>query len=536
MSSLGEQGSQPLEAHTGPPLAVKFLGGVAAWALSGAAIAGVTLANESRDTTIASHEAVVTVTHDDFATVDGGAAFPSLRYPLRSPLDIGVHIDLGPTEATSGEELIARYGAIASQPSGEIEKVSGLAKDMLLEAGVYGGIGGLAVPGIWMLVGPRRRKELRDNLQNRAQSHLAVGTLVITAGGLVGAPVAAMHTSNHVSQPPVWQPIVNVLPGIDIPKIAQKVSVESNFLTDEGANLLRGGLVAFQKSQPFYESLTEKAHQLAPLLHQPEPDETVVLFVADRHDNLDVDPVDTAIGEAGGATVLADGGDDTSSGQPWESFSLDSLISQSKPFKHRLAVSGNHDHGTFVSDYLAKHGFETMNGKVVTAAGIRFLGLPDPKSSGFVNSASFASETLDQQSKALADIACRADQAGERISTLLVHEAGAGQEALARGCVDLVLGGHLHRYIGPTEVVGENGKVGYSYTTTTAGGAAFAISLGPLRRDAGVTLVTYRDGVPVGLQKITVTASGEVVPSKFIQFTGLENDTSAAPLAREQHK
>ncbi len=62
-----------------------------------------------------------------------------------------------------------------------------------------------------------------------------------------------------------------------------------------------------------------------------------------------------------------------------------------------------------------------------------------------------------------------------------------GDEALERGCADLVVGGHLHVQSGPTAVAGENGAVGYSYTTGTTGGAAYAIAVGaadpPTRRD-----------------------------------------------------
>ena len=51
-----------------------------------------------------------------------------------------------------------------------------------------------------------------------------------------------------------------------------------------------------------------------------------------------------------------------------------------------------------------------------------------------------------------------------------------------------------------------NGKVGYTYTNGTTGGAAYAIALGSkLRRDAEFTFVTYKDGRPVGIQPVTVT-------------------------------
>ena len=61
------------------------------------------------------------------------------------------------------------------------------------------------------------------------------------------------------------------------------------------------------------------------------------------------------------------------------------------------------------------------------------------------------------------------------------------------------------RQVGPTRVVGENGKVGYTYTNGTTGGAAYAIALGSkLRRDAEFTFVTYKVGRPVGIQPVTV--------------------------------
>ena len=80
-----------------------------------------------------------------------------------------------------------------------------------------------------------------------------------------------------------------------------------------------------------------------------------------------------------------------------------------------------------------------------------------------------------------------------------MHDANLGAAALERGCADLVVGGHTHVQAGPTRVVGENGATGYTYTTGTTGGAAYAIALGSKpRRPAGISLVTYRDGRPVG--------------------------------------
>ncbi len=78
--------------------------------------------------------------------------------------------------------------------------------------------------------------------------------------------------------------------------------------------------------------------------------------------------------------------------------------------------------------------------------------------------------------------------------------------------------------VGPTEVPGENGLVGATYTNGTTGGAAYAFALGSkLRRDAMATLVTYRNGVPVGLQAVTIKTTGDFVVDAY---TSLPTDSS----------
>ena len=91
----------------------------------------------------------------------------------------------------------------------------------------------------------------------------------------------------------------------------------------------------------------------------------MALLVSDRHDNIGMDAVARAIGDAGGATVVLDAGDDTSTGAAWESFSLDSLDKAFKGYDHRIAISGNHDNGTFVSHYLEKRGWTHLDGNAI---------------------------------------------------------------------------------------------------------------------------------------------------------------------------
>ncbi len=237
---------------------------------------------------------------------------------------------------------------------------------------------------------------------------------------------------------------------------------------------------------------------IAGQLHQPEQDETVAVLVSDRHDNIGMDEVVRKVADEAGATAVLDAGDDTSTGETWEEFSLDSLDSAFEGYDARVAISGNHDNGTFVNRHLRSLGWTHLDGKPVTPfADVRITGVDDPRSSGLGTWRDEKGLSFDEVKNAIADDVCELDEQGERIATLLVHDANLGATALARGCTDLVLAGHVHAQIGPNSRVGTNAKAGYTYTNGTTGGAAYAIAIGSkLRRDAMFTFVTYRDGRP----------------------------------------
>jgi predicted phosphodiesterase len=254
----------------------------------------------------------------------------------------------------------------------------------------------------------------------------------------------------------------------------------------------------------FYDAAAHDAARLD--LREPQDGETVVALVSDRHDNIGMDGVARAIADAGGATAVFDAGDDTSTGESWEGFSLDSL-NQAFEGLDRFAVAGNHDHGDFVTDYLDRLGWTMLDGEVVDGpGGATLLGVNDPRSSGLGSWRDETGLSFEEVGSRLADEACASE---DRVSTILVHDANLADEALERGCADLVLGGHLHVEVGPVKVLGEDGTVGYSFTTGTTGGAAYAIAVGSKpRRQATVTLVTYRDGRPAGLQPVVLQTNG----------------------------
>jgi predicted phosphodiesterase len=325
---------------------------------------------------------------------------------------------------------------------------------------------------------------------------------VLVLGVLVWQPWDAPDRT--MGDDTMWQSLDDYLTGVSLPAEVRRLEISTDVTTDETRRLIQSAIDGYADSKTFYAEAAEAAAQLD--LRNPLEGDTVALLVADRHDNIGMDPVARAIAEAGGATVVLDAGDDTSTGEPWEAFSLDSLA-EAFDGLDRYAVAGNHDHGSFVSDYLRDRGWTTLDGEVVDGpGGSLIVGVNDPRSSGLGNWRDESGLSFDDQAEQIADDAC--DSAG-RVNTLLVHDADSGTPALARGCVDLVLAGHLHLQVGPTKVVGTNGETGYSYTNGTTGGAAYAIAVGSkLRRPAEVTLVTYHDGRPVGLQPVMVQTNG----------------------------
>jgi predicted phosphodiesterase len=466
----------------------------------------------SRSTVVAGHDAVVRPTLDGYATLDLGPYIPNFRIPTGAR--IGASIDLGATELKSYDALIERYAFIASQPEGQIAKVRATVADLAEDSALLGGLLALAAPGLVLLVGRERWVQLAHPLSPRVAAG-AVVALAVVATGLVlvrdDEPRVGVET---------WQPLPEALPEVAVPAEAAHIEVESGLITSGTRRLVDSAVSSYRKSLTFYRDLAEQAPELAGQLRPPGDDEVVALLVSDRHDNIGMDRVARAVADAGGASFLLDAGDDTSTGSSWEAFSLESLDRAFADYDARFAVAGNHDNGDFVPEHLDRLGFTTLAGDVVDGPdGIRLLGASDVRSSGLGSWRDERGVSFADQQNLIADLACEHDADGDRVSTLLVHDANSGRIALERGCVDLVLAGHLHLQVGPTQVVGENGRTGYSYTNGTTGGAAYALAIGSkLRRDAEVTLVTYSQGRPVGLQPVTVRTNGEFVVGPFTEL------------------
>lgn len=456
----------------------------------------------SRTVVVVGHDTVVHPTLSRDAVVETGPLLPDLRFRDVGP--VGVRLTLGKTEVGSVEELVDRYAYLAGDPTAPIAKVRGVVVDMAVSAAVRGLAVGLVPVVVFLLLGRHRRGELFRGIGTRRG--VAALALLLLLPVLVWQPWESPEETQEDQGE--WQTLADFAgPDVTLPAEVRDIEVRTGPVATQSRRLVLSAVDTYDTSKKFYSTAAEGAAELD--VRAPEDGESVALLVSDRHDNIGMDRVARAIGEAAGATVVLDAGDDTSTGAPWEAFSLDSLDATFADWE-RFGVTGNHDHGTFVGGYLADRGWTMLDGEPVEAPwGGTLLGVDDPRSSGLGNWRDESGLSFAEVGDRLADDACAAAADGERVSTVLVHDANLGKAALDRGCVDLVVGGHTHVQAGPTAITSEDGSTGYSWTNGTTGGAAYAFALGSKpRRDADVTLITYADGRPVGLQWVRLRTDG----------------------------
>lgn len=482
-----------------------------------------TFEQSSRHVVIGAHNATVEPRFDGYATIDAGPLFPGVRVPSGQPFGLGVSIDLGDSQVSNLDQLIARDAVIASQPEGEVAKVASTVGGMAVDAALRGlGAAVLALLLVvlaWKAVGPERRAALRARADSPTRKQVVVG-IAAGATGLASLVLVAVPEQpqaaadvTHVK----WSALKAVVPDIPADKVLNKVEISQGAASKGGTALIESGVKTYRTSVAFYGKLATQAG--AAKVRTPAKGETTALVVTDRHDNIGMDPVARAIAERAKASMLIDLGDDTSNGGKWEAFSINSLAKQFKGIE-TVAIAGNHDNGPFIPKTMRAAGFDLLAGKPRDIAGIRFLGSSDPRSSGLTagysgNESDSISE-IREQDEALTKAAC--DDGS--VSVLLAHSPSAVSQAAASGCVDLVLTGHLHRQVGPFVVAAADGRNTVTLTTGSTGGAVYAFALGSkLRRDAQVAVVTFKDGHPIGVQSVDFSTGGDVSPRAYVPIT-----------------
>jgi predicted phosphodiesterase len=478
-----------------------------------------TFIHSERSVVIGAHQATVKPDFSGYARIDFGPVLPRVRLPVGAPLDIGLVINLGDADVSGLNELVARDAVIASQPKGEIAAVRSTITSMALDAALRAlGAAILAVllaVLAWKGVGPDRRRLIRAALRHPDRRGVlvigGVSLLVLVALALVAVPE---RPSRDATQ---WAPIDSVFPELPSDPVLDTLQIAEGASTNGSRALVESAFTTYRDSVTFYGQLAVAAETVN--VRTPLDGEKTALVVTDRHDNIGMDPVARAVADRAHARLLIDLGDDTSNGASWEAFSLNSLAREFKGFDV-VSVAGNHDQGRNVRKQMVAKSFHLLTGKPTTVDGIRFLGSSDPRSSGFTagynGNESDNISALRAQDTALTKRAC----ADTGVAVIAVHSPSSAKDAAASGCADLVLSGHLHRQVGPTVVNGSNGRSTTTLTTGTTGGAVFAFALGSkLRHPAQVTIVTFKDGLPVGLQPVNFEQGGAINAEAYVPIT-----------------
>lgn len=511
---------------------------LAALLLGLAVTAGVALtafSHSEREVSIGAHSSLVRPTFDSWATLDFGPLLPTVRVPVEGTAGVGVEIDLGDSQVTSLEQLAAQDAVIASRPAGEIRKVTDTVQDMALVALAKGaGAGVLTVlltVGVWRALGPARRRDVRRAVVARTRRPTRRGAVtgVVVTALVAGSVVAVLLPVDDadVAGDRSWRPITEVFPDLaDADPVLDTVQIAQGAAASGGSALVEGALKTYRESIEFYGELAETAAEAE--VRTPEDGETTALVVTDRHDNIGMDAVARAIADRAEASMVLDLGDDTSVGGGWEEFSINSLAREMRDLEV-VAVAGNHDKGGNILGWYEDAGFTVLDGEPVDVEGVRFIGGSDPRSSGltagYEGDESDNSAALREQDAALTEAAC---EDGD-VAVALVHSSASAKQLTASGCVDLVLSGHLHRQVGPEVVEGENGRRTVRLTTASTGGAVYAFALGSkLRRAAQVTVVTFRDGQPVGLQPVDLEPGGIVTVQDYVELDPSPRDAVLA--------
>lgn len=508
----------PTGATTGRRRALRVAAFLLAWVVVAIPSWVVLFTNSTTEMVLASHDAVVRPTLDGHVRLEMGPYLPDLR--TSSGGRIGVAVEMGKTTATTTPELAERYAAIAARPEAEVRPVTRAVRGLAIDAALGAVAVGLVPIALWALVGPRRRAQLWRRRRQPLRDWRGLLALTVAGAILLLAMPKPWDPEVDRVQPDTWLPVQDAVTDVTVPEGLHGWEIQGGLVTRGTRRLLSSMFDTYDRSKVFYAGVIDRVDDIAGQLRQPEENETVAVLVSDRHDNIGMDEVVRAVADEAGATVVLDAGDDTSTGETWEKFSLDSLDSAFEGYDARVAISGNHDNGTFVNRHFASLGWTHLEGKPVTPfADVRITGIDDPRSSGLGTWRDETDLSFAEVEERIADDVCELDEEDERIATLLVHDANLGRTALARGCTDLVMGGHVHAQIGPNRVVGTNAKAGYSYTNGTTGGAAYAIAIGSkLRRDAQFTFVTYSEGRPVGIQPVTVRTTGELVVAAYVEL------------------
>lgn len=466
------------------------------------------------------HTAEYSLTADGLITVDAGP-LGSLLIPADGivPLGLGVRADIGEIPSDSGAagtvdalgQDVAAYAALFADPQAHGAAVArGLVDDALTRLTVGTAVLTALVGGVFVLLGPTRRKELVATRRRRTAA-------VVAAGGAAAVLIA-------VALP--LQPRPEVQPNAvfdGTPLAGSQVTGRLSGVVDETAGAIAkmaedndafytaaaGSLAEEWGSRPMSHRYSSRGwtapDPTGPLGGAVEPGSDVItaVFASDLHCQTGMSRIVGDVARWADADLYIDGGDITMTGTDAENICVDSLARALPQDLPVVFVKGNHDSAQ-TAEHAAGFGWTVLDGDPVDVAGLTFLGEPDPRRTVFGAGEELErGETQAEFAARVAEEACAAEP-----DVLLVHDPKHALGALGSGCADYSLHGHWHTRIGP-EAVG----LGVRYVNSTTGGAlADALTPGPLKMDAQLSVIRIdaETGDPIDVMPITIGMDASV--------------------------
>ncbi|WP_260848045.1 metallophosphoesterase [Brevibacterium aurantiacum] len=240
-------------------------------------------------------------------------------------------------------------------------------------------------------------------------------------------------------------------------------------------------------------------------------DVSTFVFGSDLHCNIGMARVVGAVTRMSDADAYIDGGDVTMTGTSAENYCLDVLDDELPDKLPRMMVKGNHD-STETTNHARSQGWKVLDDTSAKMSGVTFFGGPDPRRTVFGSGPQLETDlTADQYAQKLNDEACASD-----FDIMVIHDARVGAPSLRSGCAQHSLSGHWHKRVGP-EALGS----GVRYVSSTTGGAlANALTPGPLKMDAELSIVRVdnRTKRPIDVQIVTVSPDKTVTIDPWKTF------------------
>ncbi|MEJ5869214.1 metallophosphoesterase [Pseudokineococcus sp. 5B2Z-1] len=235
----------------------------------------------------------------------------------------------------------------------------------------------------------------------------------------------------------------------------------------------------------------------------PADDVVTALVVSDLHCNVGMAGPVARLAELADVDLVLNAGDTVMNGTAVEQTCV-SAFARALPDVPVVVADGNHDSPT-TADQERSAGWTVLEGEVVDVAGLKVLGVPDPRSTQLLSGSSAPEgASAEESARTLVEEACAADD----VDLLLVHDPSIGAPALEAGCAPAQVSGHYHVRTDPEQV----GRGIRYISSSTAGAVHDQLTVGPLNGTAEMTLLRFDAGTGdvLSWRVVSATPSAEV--------------------------